>query len=121
MRCLHAGGSPDTAYSHATRRCDPDGSGTRQWLTGSPFSVRVTGVRPSTSGSSVGGVEALTDAPVVAGDLATLRPQLRDQFGNASSAGEGEFEAYIETPAGITPLDLKQLKGLGAYEVRYRV
>jgi hypothetical protein len=32
--------------------CDPDGSGTRQWLTGSPFPVRVTGVQPSCEGES---------------------------------------------------------------------
>ena len=31
--------------------CDPDGSGTRVWLTGSPFSVRVSGQSPSREGS----------------------------------------------------------------------
>ena len=97
--------------------CDPDGSGTRQWLTGSPFSVRVSGVRPSTTGSFVGPVDAVSE-PMAAGGSMVLRPQLRDQFGNASSAAQGEFEVFIETPGdGVHPLELKTLKGLGAYEV----
>ena len=103
--------------------CDPDGAsgGNRQWLTGSPFPVRVTGVRPSTSGSYVGGVDVLMGEPVTAGDMLSLRPQLRDQFGNASSAAEGEFEVLMETPVGVHSLELKSLKGLGAYEVSYEV
>ena len=70
--------------------CDPDGAGKREWLPGSPFSVRVSGMHPSINGSDVGGVEAILSKEIVAGEEGlTLRPQLRDQFGNASAALEG--------------------------------
>jgi hypothetical protein len=55
--------------------CEPDTSHERQWLTGSPFLVRVTGLLPSTEGSFV---EASV-LDLVAGDTLSLRPQLRDQ------------------------------------------
>ena len=98
--------------------CDPEGSGHRQWLTGSPFTIRVSGVRPSHEGSTV---ERLGDYELVAGESILLRPQLRDEFGNASSAVEGSFEVNIEAPDGTQPLELKPLKGLGLYEVGYDV
>ena len=101
--------------------CDPDAKGVRQWLTGSPFNVRVTGVRPSAEGSYVGGVEKLLNDPVTAGDSLTLRPQLRDQFGNASAAEPGTFAAHIDCPDGLHELEVKQVKGLGLYEVNYDV
>ena len=92
--------------------CDPDGGGARQWLTGSPFTVRVTGVKPSTSGSFVAGVETLTNEPVTAGDILHLKPQLRDQFGNASSAADDDFKVFLESPEGTQPLELRSLKGI---------
>ena len=50
-----------------------------------------------------------------------MRPQLRDQFNNASAADEGEFVVHIEAPDGTHELELKTLKGLGLYEVMYEV
>jgi len=96
--------------------CDPDGSDTRQWLTGSPFLVRVTGVRPSREGSFVSPPE---EDHFTAGDVVNMQPQLRDQFGNASAAVEGSFEAKIHAPDGVHDLELKTLKGLGLYECAY--
>ena len=98
--------------------CDPDGSGTRQWLTGSPFSVRVTGVMPSIAGSTV---EQIGASAITAGDSVTLRPQLRDEFGNASAATEGTFLVEVVSPDDRKPLELKPLRGLGLYEVSFDV
>lgn len=101
--------------------CDPDGTGTRRWLSGSPFPVRVSGVRPSTSGSYIGGVDWLLANTMTAGETVILKPQLRDQFGNASSAAEGDFQVFIEAPDGMHKVNHRSLKGLGAYEVSYEV
>ena len=104
--------------------CNPDGTTgkdgneARQWLTGSPFPVRVTGVRPSREGSFV---ELIGSSEVVAGESITLRPQLRDQFGNASAAMEGTFVVQMLAPDRTEELELKQLKGLGLYESSYEV
>jgi len=108
--------------------CDPDGSGGRQWLTGSPFGVRVSGIAPSNSGSDVGGVDQLKQRTIIAGEDVMLKPQLRDQYGNASAAqvdkitGKSTFEGFITMPDGSTDeLELRQLKGLGGYEVSREV
>jgi len=98
--------------------CDPDGSGVRQWLTGSPFAVRVTGVRPSAEGSFV---ERLGPDELSAGEAITIKPQLRDQFGNASAARDGSFKVFIDAPDGQHFPEMTQLKGLGLYQVTYDV
>ena len=98
--------------------CNPDGSGSRQWLTGSPFTLRVTGVHPSQEGSFV---ERDGEGELEAGECVVCRPQLRDQFGNASAALEGTFTAHVDAPDGMHSLELKPLKGLGVYEVAYDV
>ena len=130
---------------------DPDNSGVRKPVGGSPFPVRVSGVRASPTGSFIGGIEAYrsstgkTDPPspqpthpsgqrrasgsfipppkashpkLPAGERLVLKPQLRDEYGNASSAAEGELQAWIEAPDGSTAqLPLKQFSALGAYEL----
>jgi hypothetical protein len=104
--------------------CDPAGSGERQWLTGSPFMVRVTGVRPSREGSFVEAMASETWPELTAGEAVTLRPQLRDQFGNPSFAQEGTFIAMIHTPNSGDEAqegELKPLKALGLYEITFDV
>ena len=109
--------------------CDPDGSGgTRQWLSGSPFNVRVSGVAPSNSGSDVGDIQQLASKTIVAGEEVMMKPQLRDQYGNASAAqvelatGKSTFEGFVSLPDDSQQeLELKQLKGLGAHEVVHEV
>ena len=66
-------------------------------------------------------MDALLKEPVTAGDVIQLRPQLRDQFHNASAADAGEFLVHIEGPDGVHELELKTLKGLGLYEVTHEV
>ena len=54
------------------------------------------------------------------GERIVLRPQLRDEYGNASSAPNGELKAWIENPERTrVELELKQLAQLGAYEIAY--
>ena len=54
---------------------------------------------------------------LAAGEKITLRPQLRDEYGNASFAAPGALEAVVESPEGEDPLPIKQLAGLGLYEL----
>ena len=140
---------------------DPDGCGVRKSVVGSPFPVRVSGVRASPAGSFLGGVDKYlsgstqgqgsgrgadllgdkapnkaTDEPSAmasasaepradgaklgVGERIVLRPQLRDEYGNASSAPNGELKAWIENPERTrVELELKQLAQLGAYEIAY--
>lgn len=99
-------------------------------MVGSPFPVRVSGVRASPGGSFLGGVEtykeegAESDAPakLAAGERLVLRPQLRDEFGNASYAPDGALTGWIEVSNGVDGpskiiLQLKQFTQLGAYEL----
>ena len=153
--------------------CSPDGSGERQWLTGSPFTVRVSGVRASPSGSFLAGSEQyMADAEeadisampssataaetspnspnspgspsflarqhsrmrpespparvrlpkLAAGERLVLQPHLRDEYGNASFAADDALIAVVATPDhGEHPMSIKQLTGLGLYEVAYDV
>jgi len=135
---------------------DPEGTGVRKSVVGSPFAVRVSGVRASPQGSSLGGVEKyqLTDEPAAsspgsepgtragrasrlstesaavpaeprmavlpAGERLVLRPQLRDEYGNASYASDGALAAWIIVPdKERVELQLKQFSQLGAYEISY--
>jgi len=140
---------------------DPDGSGVRKSVVGSPFPVRVSGVRASPAGSFLGGIDKylsgstqgqgsargadqLKDQPgdkapnkvtdeasasaepraesakLGVGERIVLRPQLRDEYGNASSAPNGELKAWMENPERTrVELELKQLAQLGAYEITY--
>jgi hypothetical protein len=59
-------------------------------------------------------------ALIGAGERLTLRPQLRDEFGNASFASEGALHARIVTPDKASfELPLKQFSALGSYELSY--
>ncbi len=148
--------------------CHPDGTEQREWLMGSPFPVRVSGVRASPSGSFLGGVDAYArpmlerhdslgalntsgmsfdgsdgspggsggagspngspgrspsrrvakfTPKLAAGERLLLRPQLRDEYGNASFAQPGALVALMESPEGEYPLQTKQLTSLGLYEL----
>lgn len=106
----------------------------RKFVPGSPFSVRVSGVRASAAGSYLSGTEQYEkEAPPSAspksngvlawlqsGDRLILWPRLRDEFGNASYASEGALVASLETPDGhLMDLPMKQLRELGKYELSY--
>lgn len=163
--------------------CEYEGSNERKFLSGSPFGVRVSGVRasPQGSGFTVHGVEkymeggdsfdpiaTLSDAlphdrqveadassPIAtpeparahphdpssrasrtsrrgsnlqmtmvpripAGEKITIKPQLRDEFGNVSFAAEGELMSLVASEKGPpATLALRLLGGLGAYETTY--
>ena len=133
--------------------CHPDGTEARKWLQGSPFPVRVLGVRASPAGSFLGGRQDCNDAEqqqdvpesnsqiasnsptqasaskrrsqrlpkLGAGERLVLRPQLRDEYGNASFASENALVASMESPEGEVDLPVKQLSGLGRYEIAYEV
>lgn len=59
-------------------------------------------------------------AKLAAGDRLVLRPQLRDEYGNASSAYEGALVAFVDGPDGVTDLlPLKSLAALGAHEMSW--
>jgi len=58
-------------------------------------------------------------AKLAAGDRLVLRPQLRDEYGNASSAPEGALVAFVDGPDGVTDLPLKGLAALGAHEMSW--
>ena len=144
---------------------DPDGSGTRQWLPGSPFTLLVSGVSASANGSILLGAEQYADylRPVgyvsqsnlgaetppslrpregsrmlskrasihpsrdtipelmpelPAGSRVLLKPQLRDDYGNASSANEESLLVLIDAPDGVghdvTATALRSLPQLGS-------
>ena len=157
--------------------CDPDGSGVRKWLNGSPFVVRVSGVTaspkgslltgadkyefftndeamrllPDTSGSagvaspsSIAGekspnalrrsmrapssanLEVVEDttapkwAKLGAGERLTLRPHLRDAYGNASFATEGTLVSRLVLPDNAeVPVPIRQFEKLGMYELNF--
>jgi hypothetical protein len=157
----------------------------RQWLTGSPFTVHVSGVRAAAAGSVLGGVEAYrkaalnqaspTSSPgavaptpdlkrskstasvhgsvskedldsvetpplglrargrrpsesvallpqLAAGESLILRPQLYDEFGNASFASSLEdLKGFIDEPEATEHIavPIKQRESLGSYELSY--
>ena len=154
---------------------DSDGSGVRKWLTGSPFLIRVSGVRASALGSILNGTQAyiknlpaadqqaiLEVSPgktpkherdsaenmdikgggggshskkpkhgdkkaevavpkLLAGERIMLAPQLKDEFGNASFASDGELRAFVIAPDGEHTIPITMGKGLGSYELSYDV
>ena len=79
----------------ATKLDDVGAEDTREMLPGSPFTVHVSEGNAAAEGSFVGDVEASKEGGgFVAGGHVVLRPQIRDQFGNASAAAEGTLSAY---------------------------
>ena len=105
--------------------CNPDGR-ERERLPGSPFNLSVSEGQANASGCFIKGADALrelqqTEGPSPAGQEISLHPQLRDQFGNASSASEGALTASLEGPfTGESELPVRSLpSGLGTYEVGY--
>ena len=114
---------------------DADVSGQRRFLPGSPFAVRVSGVRASAAGSFLLGMDEYFQGPAFPETLASLGddvkasltagserlqlyPRLRDEFGNASFATDDALVAYYETDeSGRVDVPIKQLKELGSYEI----
>lgn len=117
---------------------DSDTSGKRRFLPGSPFAVRVTGVRAAAAGSFIMGVEEYTDGPadeemlasagadvvasLTAGERLQLHPHTRDEFGNASFATDSALTCTLQTPGehgehSMDDVAIKRLKELGSYEI----
>ena len=95
-------------------------------LPGSPFTVHVSEGQASAVGSFVGEAEAGKQGSVgfIAGENVILRPQVRDPFGNASTAPELSMtaehnypinEKNVDTYEELPPPKLKG--GLGSYEL----
>ena len=63
--------------------CDLEGNGIRERLPGSPFKLEVSAASPTCAGSTVEGALKRT---YIAGERLMLRPQLRDVFGNPTTA-----------------------------------
>ena len=80
-----------------------DSRGHRVALQGSPFAVSVKVGLPSATGSSVRGIDATPElgvTPTSAGERLTVRPQVRDRFGNDAAAPEGALTAMLHGPSG---------------------
>ena len=96
---------------------DPDGSGERTSMPGSPFLLRVVENVPAPASSNIGYPQE-EKKNIYAGEKLVLRPQLRDQFGNPSAAPPEEVVCLLEGPDGQSTLPVKPSnKGLGAYEI----
>ena len=68
---------------------DPDGNGERVPVPGSPFTLSVVENDAAPASSSIGYPQQEEKKHIYAGDKLTLKPQLRDQFGNPAAAPEG--------------------------------
>ena len=56
----------------------------------------------------------------MAGEKIVLKPQLRDQFGNPSSAPQGSVTAKLEAPDGVQQLHVKpNPKAIGSYDIAH--
>lgn len=99
---------------------DPEGRNMREPLPGAPFEVVVAEAQASPASSSIGYPQE-EKKPIHAGEKLTLRPQLRDKFGNpASASDEIKITALLEAPDGPKDLEVKASnKGIGAYEVTH--
>jgi hypothetical protein len=68
-------------------------------LPGSPFSLCVSEGKANPSGCMIRGAQQLREERTIpAGQEISLYPQLKDQFGNASSASDGALTASLEGP-----------------------
>lgn len=98
---------------------------TREPLPGSPFQVFVSEGNASAVGSFVKDAEAKQasgggQGGFVAGEHVLLKPQVRDQFGNASTAPEGALTAEHEIPGEeeVVHLEPPTMRGgVGSYEL----
>lgn len=98
---------------------DPEGAGVREPLPGSPFEVKVVEAKPAAASSTIGYPQEEKKA-IFAGEKLVLKPQLRDQFGNASAAPLGALVALLDAPDGPQELEIKPSnRGLGAYEISH--
>jgi len=96
-----------------------DGSG-REPLPGSPFPVLVSEGPPHPVGSFVKEAEASKQGSgIVAGEHVVLRPQVHDQYHNATSAPDGALTAVLDSPGNpgeiLEPPKLRS--GMGTYEL----
>ena len=97
----------------------------REPLPGSPFTVHVSEGNASATGSFVKDAEAKQASQgsangFTAGEHIVIRPQVRDPFGNASTAPEGALTAWHEVPGSKDMVELEAPKmrgGIGSYEL----
>ena len=106
----------------------------REMLPGSPFTVHVSEGNASAIGSFVKEAEAKQAASAgaaagkdgvgfTAGEHIIIKPQVRDQFGNPSTAPEGALTADHEIPGAntggtLSPVDPPKMRGgIGSYEL----
>ena len=86
--------------------CDAEGTGSRSFLPGCPFSLHVGAGKASATGSLVKDVAAV--GPLSAGDRLVLKVQICDEFNNHASLGAPEdIVAMLDTPEGQVGLVLK--------------
>jgi hypothetical protein len=106
----------------------PSGQPTREPLPGSAFTVHVSEGNASATGSFVKDAEAkqagagagTAQGGFVAGEHIVIRPQVRDPFGNASTAPESALTAEHDLPGDDMPIELEPPKmrgGIGSYEL----
>jgi hypothetical protein len=93
----------------------------RQWLPGSPYRLRVSGVKADPGGSYIGGADTLEGTEVSAGERVALKPHLRDQFGNASPITDGDLRVTLTADSSEIEMPLRTLPGIGMYEVSHEV
>ena len=105
----------------------PEGASAPERLPGSPYELLVTEGNAHVTGSIIERMEpeALREKDrelrrTGAGQEVSFRPQLKDQFGNASTATDDALTATIQgSDQVLVQLPVKRLAGLGAYEVSY--
>ena len=98
-----------------------DGGQQLHRLPGSPYEVTVSEGQASASGSFIRGADAIREmGEIQAGHEISLQPQLRDQFGNASSASENALVVTLDGPGGTQRLPVRAHRAsTGAYEVSH--
>ena len=98
---------------------DPEGIGERAAVPGSPYTLHVVENDAAPASSSIGYPVTEEKKNIYAGEKLTLKPQLRDQFGNPSAAPPEALTALLEAPDGSHELSIKPNtgKGVGTYEV----
>lgn len=96
-----------------------EGGSVKEKLPNSPMSLKVSEGLATPSGCQIRGSQAVSGQQIPAGQEVIVNPQLRDQFGNASSASEGAITATLDGPDGASvAVTVKKQPALGAYEIR---
>ena len=85
----------------------------------SPVSIRVSEGVATPAGCQIRGAQQVSGAQIPAGQEIIVNPQLRDQFGNASSAADGAVTATLDGPDGASvAVSVRKQPALGGYEIR---